>query len=153
MDTILLNLKILGKIEKNGRVSRSQDGIISIEEESHILFLKRMYNGNNRQKSLKEINNIVTSATEKISDLLNSKFLHNEGFNTEKNLCLQKVKLLYSELSNCTVGITNLKTTYQRDPQIISEIDLLLNKIEDIVLNTENELSKFVDVKSKEKNI
>jgi hypothetical protein len=153
MDTILLNLKILGKIEKNGRVSRSQDGIISIEEESHMLFIKRMYNGNNRQKSLKEINNIVNSATEKISDLLNSKYLYNEGFNVEKTLCLQKVKLLYNELSNSTVGITNLKTTYQRDPQIISEIDLLLNKIEDIVLNTENELSKFVDVKSKEKNI
>lgn len=158
MDNILLNLKILSKIQQNGRISRSYDGIISIEEESAILCLTRMVNRNSRIQSMKDINNIISTALEKITDLLNSKYLQMGESQSEKYIVIQKLTILLKELTGSCKGITNLKTTYHDDPQIISEIDLLLTKIQDNLYNTELELQKhseFVCLASlaKEKNI
>ena len=40
-DKLLINLKILSKIQKNGRITRSYDGIVSLESETYYQSLKR----------------------------------------------------------------------------------------------------------------
>jgi hypothetical protein len=40
-DTLLINLKIISKIPKNGRISRSYDGVISLEHDSVLQSIKR----------------------------------------------------------------------------------------------------------------
>jgi len=70
-EDIILQLKILGKIQKNGRICKSPDGQgISIEERSTLLWLQRLWNGDSRADAIERINKIIQNASEKTKDIM-----------------------------------------------------------------------------------
>ena len=68
-DKLLINLKIISKIQKNGRISRSYDGIISLESDVIYQSIKRFVLNDSRKQAIFEINTKAYEPLLKLSDL------------------------------------------------------------------------------------
>jgi hypothetical protein len=136
-DKLLVNLKILSKIEKNGRIARSYDGIISLENESVYQPLKRFLAADSRKQALFEINSIITECIDTVSHILNSKHMNTTFCNTDEYVkgC-ESLGLLLTEMNNAKIGIQNLKFTYQTDLNTASQIDIMILKINTTIKDT-----------------
>ena len=143
-DKLLINLKIISKIQKNGRITRSYDGIISLENNVFYQSIKRFISSDSRKQALFEINSIITETINILNHILNSKYmnkLHNETDEYIKNC--ENIDLILSELELSKNGIENLKFTYKNDPNIVSQIDILILKINTTIKDFNNKLSYF----------
>lgn len=142
-DKLLINLKILSKIQKNGRISRSYDGIISLESCNIYQPLKRFFSKDSRKQAVFEINSIITESITNLNNIFNSKYINKIYYNSEEfyKHC-EAIELLLEELSFACEGIENLKFTYQSDPNISSQIDIIIIKtksnIKEFTLKLEN---------------
>lgn len=142
-DKLLINLKILSKIQKNGRISRSYDGIISLESCNIYQSLKRFLSKDSRKQAVFEINSIITESITNLNNIFNSKYINKIYYNSEEfyKHC-EAIELLLEELSSACEGIENLKFTYQSDPNISSQIDIIIIKtksnVKEFTLKLEN---------------
>lgn len=145
-DNLLVNLKILSKIQKNGRISRSFDGIVTLETDGWYQPLKRFITNDSRKQAIHEINSITADTMSAVDNILNSKFLQNEYANSEMyyKLCDQLALLLH-ELENAKNGITNLKFTYQNDQNTVSQLDITLLKISTTLKDANGKLHALVN--------
>lgn len=143
-DKLFINLKILSKIQKNGRISRSSDGIISLENETFYQSIRRFMTSDSRKQSVFEINSIITETIECMHNIVNSKFMNKMYSNTDeyyKNC--ENLTLLLRELLSAKVGIENLKFTYSSDANINSQLDILIIKINSSLKDMNYKLSYF----------
>lgn len=143
-DKLFINLKILSKIQKNGRISRSSDGIIALEHETFYQSLKRFVTSDSRRQSVFEINSIINETIECMSNIVNSKFMNKMYSNTDeyyKNC--ETLGLLLKELSSAKIGIENLKFTYSADPNVNSQLDILIIKINSSIKDMQHKLAYF----------
>ena len=137
-DKLLINLKIIANIQKNGRIKRSIYGIISLD--SDYLFyqsFRRFINNDSRKQSIFEINSVITECHEKIKEIINNRFMNAQYSNREE--FLQNTELLfliYNSLKNSLEGINNLKFTYIDDHNTVSQLDILILKIQNILKET-----------------
>ena len=143
-DKLFINLKILSKIQKNGRICRSSNGIIALENETFYQSIKRFMTSDSRQQSVFEINSIINETIECMSNLVNSKYM-NKQYNTtdEYYKNCEVLHLLLTELSNAKCGIENLKFTYSSDPNITSQLDILIVKINSSLKDMQHKLDYF----------
>jgi len=142
-DKLLINLRILSKIQKNGRITKSTDGIINLEQ--YVLYkgLKRFIYNDSRRQSLFEINSIIDESEQTFTHLMNNKYMNPSYHNTTEYLKnMEIINLLLKELSEAKIGIENLKFTYKNDQNIISQIDIAIIKINSILKNISFELEK-----------
>ena len=126
-DKLLINLRILSKIQKNGRITRSYDGIISLEQGNIYQPVKRFITNDSRKQAVFEINSIIVECITNLTNIINSKYT-NKAFSDEFHKNCESIELLLSELISACNGIENLKFTYQNDPNISSQIDIILIK-------------------------
>lgn len=143
-DKLFINLKILSKIQKNGRISRSSDGIIALEHETFYQSIKRFVTSDSRRQSVFEINSIINETIECMSNIVNSKFMNKMYSNTDeyyKNC--ENLSLLLKELISAKVGIENLKFTYSADPNVNSQLDILIIKINSSIKDMQHKLAYF----------
>lgn len=129
-DKLLINLKIISKIQKNGRIARSYDGIISLESDTVYQPLKRFLTSDSRKQAVFEINSIICECIDTIHHILNSKYTNINFCQTDEYFknC-EKLNLLITEMGFSKIGIENLKFTYQNDPNIVTQLDILILKI------------------------
>jgi len=128
-DKLLINLKILSKLQKNGKLTRSQNGIISLDTTNFIQPLRRFVSNNSRKQSVFEISSIINEAIETFDIILNSKYMNKNHYLTEEYiLACQNLELLLLEFSESKQGIENLKFTYQNDFNITSQNDYYYKK-------------------------
>jgi len=129
-DKLLINLKIISKIQKNGRITRSYDGIISLENEIFYQSIKRFFSNDSRRQATFEINSVVTETLDILRHILNSKYMHKNFYQTDEYIknC-ENLSLILTELEAAKAGIENLKFTYQNDQNISSQIDIIILKI------------------------
>ena len=66
-DKLLINLRILGNVQKNGRIARSYDGIIAIEDETYYQSFKRFLTNDSRRQAIQEIASIMNEKSITIS--------------------------------------------------------------------------------------
>ncbi len=125
-ESLMVNLKIISKIPKNGRISRNYDintsntNIIVLESNNTVLLpFKRIYYGDSRYTAIQDINTIINNTIEYIKEIEITK---PESYKI-------KIKQLLYHLEHSIHGITNLKVTYSSDITISSKIDILLQKI------------------------
>ena len=133
-DTILVNLKIISKINANDKLKVSNNST-SIEKESLMTWLSRWYNGDSREKTISFIKTVVTDAINITNDIMNSTYINNKTKRTvyEENEFTKSLNTLFlvkNEMENCKTGILNLKKTYEMDIQIISQLEVIINKID-----------------------
>lgn len=143
-DKLLINLKIISKIQKNGRIARSYEGIISLENDGMYQFIKRFISNDSRKQTIFEINSIITESLDTFKYILNSKSMNESYCETEEyHKNCQDLELLYRELKSARIGIENLKFTYKSDHNIISRIDIILLKIDSGLSDIENKLDYY----------
>jgi hypothetical protein len=133
-DKLLINLRILSKIQKNGRITKSVEGIINLEQDTVYKNIKRFIYSDSRRQSVFEINSIIDECSFQLNNLINSKYIHPNHKNTSEYIRnMEIITLLMEELTKAKSGIENLKFTYKNDPNIISQIDIIILKINSIV--------------------
>ena len=148
-EEIYVNLKVLQGLDKNQKLV-SRGAFLNVEPMSIIPeFLRRWHRQDNRNECLKKITLVVNSAIEYILRLngtsitpLNS--MHWKGdqnlLDIEKsnqqpvqNINSDEINIMKSYLEGSLKGINNLKETYATDTQTCARIDVILNKIKNIL--------------------
>ena len=129
-DKLLINLKIISKIQKNGRISRSYDGIISLESDVIYQSIKRFVCNDSRKQAIFEINSVITESIDMLNHIINSKHMNKNYSQTSEYIknC-ENINLIITEMEFAKSGIENLKFTYQNDHNIASQLDILILKI------------------------
>jgi hypothetical protein len=129
-DKLLINLKIISKIQKNGRISRSYDGIISLESDVIYQSIKRFVLNDSRKQAIFEINSVITESIDMLNHIINSKHMNKNYSQTSEYIknC-ENINLIITEMELAKLGIENLKFTYQNDHNTASQLDILILKI------------------------
>ena len=144
-DKLLINLKIIANIQKNGRIKRSMDGIISLD--SDYLFyqsIRRFLNNDSRKQSIFEINSVITECHEKIKEVINNRFMTPQNSNREEYFQNTELLLLiYNSLKSSLEGIQNLKFTYIDDHNTVSQLDIMILKINNMLKETIFKINYF----------
>lgn len=161
-DKLFINLRILSKIPKNGRISRSSNGIVSIENDNTYSSklhqaIRRFFTNDSRKQSVFEINSIINECIECLTVLSNSKYMNEniwkeeEGVSSDttsnarehyKRTC-EELGLVLTELNSAKIGIENLKFTYANDVNIASQLDVIILKIHGALKDATNKLNFF----------
>lgn len=133
-DTILVNLKIISKISPNDKLKVANNST-SIEKEGLISWLSRWYHGDSRVKTINFIKVVVADAINITNDIMNSTYINNKTKKTvyeenEYTKSLNTLFLIKNEMDNCKTGIINLKKTYELDIHVISQLEVIINKID-----------------------
>lgn len=106
-DEIIINLKILSKVDKNRKLITKQN-FLNLESDTFWFEgLKRWYNGDSREETLKKLDNLITKAIEK-----------SKNFSEIKKY-----------LFECIIGLENLKETYSKCTQTNARLDVIIEKI------------------------
>ena len=129
IETNILNLKILSKIKEHDKLS-TNDTIIKIDSPSIFQGMTRWINSEGRGVTLERLKEIIDDTldiTEKLLDSEKIKKDYNSKDLEENNS--QIFQKFIIEMTNCLLGLENLKKTYGEDILIASQIDLLLKKI------------------------
>ena len=143
-DKLLINLKIISKIQKNGRITRSYDGIISLENDVFYQAIKRFISNDSRRQAIFEINSVITECIDVLTHILNSKYMNKNYYESEEfNKNCELIDLLLVELGWAKVGVENLKFTYQNDQNIISQIDIIILKINTVLKDISQKLKYY----------
>lgn len=140
LETTLLNLCILSKIEQNGRISRSHNGVIALEPATQYRCVMRLLRLDGRRQNLLDIKTIIMIASEKVDAMLESKYFENNypDEQTQYQRRLEDLKLLRNGLEGSQGGIQNLMTTYAGDATIVAELDMQLVKIASVLKKIDN---------------
>jgi phosphoglycerate-specific signal transduction histidine kinase len=143
-DKLLINLKIISKIQKNGRITRSYDGIISLENEIFYQSIKRFFSNDSRRQATFEINSVINEAVDMLRHILNSKYMNKNFCQTDEYIknC-ENISLILAELESAKAGIENLKFTYQNDQNTSSQIDIIILKINTSIRDFSQKLHYF----------
>lgn len=143
-DKLLVNLKIMSKIQKNGRICRSMDGIIALESETIYQPIKRFLTADSRKQAISEINSIISECIDVLSFSCNSKWMHPQcAYTSEfKNTC-ENMSLVLHELEQAKYGIENLRFTYLTDHNTSSQLDIIILKINSTLRDFSQKLLSF----------
>ena len=129
IETNILNLKILSKIKEHDKLS-TNDKIIKIDSPSIFQGMTRWINSEGRGVTLERLKEIIDKTLDITEKLLDSekvkKDYNNKDLEENNSQIFQKFII---EMTNCLLGLENLKKTYGEDILIASQIDLLLKKI------------------------
>lgn len=143
-DKLLVNLKILSKIQKNGRICRSYDGIIALDNDSVYQPIRRFLTNDSRKQAVFEINSIITECIDTLTYFSNSKFMNKENCYTDEYLrTCENMHLILSEMELARTGVINLKFTYQADPNIASQLDIIILKMNTTIRDFTHKLTYF----------
>ncbi len=127
-ENLLINLEILSNIQKNGRITRSYNGKIHLENDNILQGIKRYVTNDSRFQSINEINSIVKECFNVMDHIVNSKYMCS-SYPTEFAQNCDNLEFLANELETAYTGIDNLKFTYQDDKNTESELNVILRKI------------------------
>lgn len=146
-EKLFINLKILGKIQKNGKISRSHNGTISLESSNVLQFVKRFVANDSRKQSIFEINSIINECIDSINNIFNSKYMNKLYYNTnEYYINIEDLTLLLKELNLAKNGIMNLQFTYTSDQNITLQLEVVLIKINSNIKDFNNKLKYFTSL-------
>ncbi len=147
LDSLLLDLKIISKIEEGDKICVSEHKNLSIDNSFLLQGIKRWYNSDSRLATINYIENtlnntlfitnlILKNETEKqlsnkhkkqnlVQSISEKKIIENLHFKEGNS---QLLKRFYLEMINATDGLKNLKVTYQSDISIASKIQIIIDK-------------------------
>ena len=111
IDNIITNLKIISLLQPNEKLN-IRKGHLNIDHGSNLQFIKRWIYGDNRYNVLKFIKIIFRD----IQKIKNKKSL----------------KKILNEFEKVEIGLKNLKITYSDDSVINVNIDIIINKMNNL---------------------
>lgn len=128
---IFINLKIISNIKEYDKLITSDDKQIEIDNASYLQFMRRWWNGRNRNSTLNYLKDFVyRDAFKVIDNTLQNELREKQDvnyFHESNHNILQKFLL---ELKNSIKGLQNLKITYNNDVSFKSQLDVIIEEIE-----------------------
>ena len=134
IENIILNMKIIGSIQKGDKLLGNDidNEVLEIESNDFLQPIRRWWFSRNRLETINKIKIIVNKSFD-----ITDRTLENERdasynkdieyFSEENSSLLQRFLV---EMKQSTKGLENLKITYDEDVKIISEIDILIEKLQ-----------------------
>ena len=151
IDNTILNLKIISKIKENDKLNTTKS-IIEINQPHILQGIERWYNNEGRNITINKLNDICNNTFKITDELLNNERLNrvnsvcnsikNNNINLEDNNN-QTFHSFIFEMTNSLIGLENLKKTYSNDILILSQLDLLLKKMN----NRIEKMTKLISIK------
>ena len=134
-DNLLVNLKIISKLVPQNRLKLLHSSS-TIEPDTMFSCIARWYNGDSRGKTVQFIKTVISDSIKITNDLMNSTYVNN--VDTKKNTyeeteftkALNVLQLIQEEMTRCKTGLKNLQMTYEHDIQIVSQLEVQMNKID-----------------------
>lgn len=120
IDNTIANLKVIGMIQKNGRLA-VRKGQLTIESDDHLQTIRRWLNKDSRDLALMHIRNTINNAIK-----LSKGMIENTVSTDLKTWALQR---LATEMQNCQSGLLNLKTTYADDSLMVANLDVMNDRL------------------------
>lgn len=120
VDDIMANLKVIGMLQKNGKLC-VRKGKLAIDDEGHLQFVRRWLRRDSRDSVLMHMKNTITNAINVSKVLLNESKYH--------DLDKWTLMRLNEEMRGCELGIINLKTTYNGDAMMVASLDVLIERL------------------------
>lgn len=143
IEQIILNMKIIGSIQKKDKLSKNDDNVLEIESNDFLQSFRRWYFKRGRDDTIMDIKNIINSCFEITDETLNNETSSGDNikpyFNEENSCLLQRFLV---EMNSAGRGLNNLKDTYSNDIKVISEIEILKEQL-DLRIKKINSLLKI----------
>lgn len=122
---ILVNLKVLSKLQKNSKLCRGKNGLFEVDTYSYSQFIKRFFYNDNRYNMLHDIDELLlNTCREVIKSVGSNKHSHQS-------------KVLAVALNESKKGIENLRVTYSNDIFVVSKLETFLDRINFMLLQLE----------------
>ena len=140
LDKILVNLRILNKLQPNQKLSVDYDHSLRVESDGWSTALLRTVTRNSRTTMLVYLNQLVLLSIEYSNGLMQTKLLERQNDTTSSYLAAQDLKSkndldnLFSAMRGALDGFEQLKTTYEEDAQVVAQLDVVKNKLNDQVI-------------------
>lgn len=146
LSKLIINLRILSKIEENGKLSTTSPGQVVIENASVMTPLWRTLMGDSRDKTVSFLVQLVNDATEISDSMINSPYMMDfDPTNiyqvTERKKKIDELINLSRQLQNSKKGVVNLHATYKGDANASSRIEEIMEQIDRLVNTIEGSLS------------
>ena len=147
IDRILINLKVLATLQAGERITLYSNGCFSVYKSGWAQCISRRTYGETRWGNLESIKTVINEAINILQTYVNLV----EGGNTN-NLsstlpfptlvsCITYIKTFSKELSVVKNGLENLKKTYETDPLMGANLNLLIERTETEVIKA-NDICK-----------
>lgn len=124
VDTTVANLKILGMLQKNDKVS-VRKGHISIDRgdsATGMQSLRRWFHRDSREVTVIHLRNTVNNAIRIARSLLDATRRRSE-------MDLWALKTLVGEMQAAEVGLQNLRITYMSDSSVAAAVDVIRERL------------------------
>ena len=153
-NNILVTLKVLSKIKKNDKIFiDTNNNTIHLENYYYFQSFYRYFKNQGRNITINFLNDFYNKLENVIHNIFNQK--HMKIIDLENNELDKKYKLFYfndkenllnikNELDNCQVGLNNLKETYNDDYNIKLNIDILIDRNNDLSNHINFNLEKLI---------
>jgi len=131
IENIILNMKVIGSIQKGDKLLGNDNNVLEIEANDLLQPIRRWWFSRSRMETINKVKVIVNKSFD-ITDrtLENERGGSNkdiEYFSEENSSLLQRFLV---EMKQAIKGLENLKITYVEDVKIVSEIDILIEKLQ-----------------------
>ena len=120
IDNTITNLKIIGMVQKNGRLCVRR-GQLTLESDDYLQVLRRWVHKDSRTHALMHVRNTINNAVTLYKDISADKF--------DVQMKAWTLSQLAKELGSCQTGLLNLKTTYAEDSVMVANLDVVLNRL------------------------
>ena len=128
IENCLLNLKIISKLEENEKLITTNN-VLKIDKPVIFQGVKRWYAKESRDVTINKLNDIYTNSFGITDNLLKKEQNTDIANNSLEDSNSQVFQKFILEFTNSLKGIDNLKKTYSNDVPMISQLDMLSNKL------------------------
>ena len=128
IDNNILNLKIISKIEENDKLITTNN-LLKIDRPTLFQGVHRWIGNEGRQNTIERLNEIYETSFNITDDLLNKEKSVKEDKNELGNTNSQIFQKYIVEFTNSLNGIDNLRKTYKNDVLILSQLEMISNKV------------------------
>jgi uncharacterized protein YktB (UPF0637 family) len=150
LDKLIVNLRIISKIQENGKISTITPGQIALEDESLMVSVWRTLLGDSRDKTVGFLTQLMNDISEISEGILSSKYIlafdHTNMYQVnERNKRMDQLINLSRQLQNSKKGFVNLHATYKTDASVASKLEEIMDKIEVQIITIERSLTMLKD--------
>jgi hypothetical protein len=128
VDNCLLNLKIISKLEENDKLITTEK-LLKIDKPTLLQGVHRWMGNESRTNTLEILNQIYENSFNITDNLLDKEKESNENKKELEDSNSQIFQKFIIEFTNSLTGIDNLKKTYKNDILVLSQLDMISNKL------------------------
>ena len=146
LDKIFINLKIISKIQENGKITTTHPGQITLQEQTMLNAFWRTLTGDSRKSTVSFLQQLLNNVDVTSNSLIRSPYFHNYDVAdmyevNEHNTIIEQLRKLSQELRNSKNGVANLHITYNDDASIEAKLEEIMARTDSLITKIEKALA------------